>query len=163
MDCESNRKSGVMNQLLVDAKGNDPTYRIIGAEMTVHNHLGSGYKEEVYERVLGEELGKREIETVRQFPVHVDNEGATVATFYLDLYVENQVVFEVKAINHQLTSDEFAQVLNYLKATSAPVGWLSNFGRRRLDYKRIFPAIWEGKSIQRIGRDNAIKSNIDSE
>ena len=150
-----------MSKLVVDPTGNDLTYRLIGAAMTVHNRLGSGYKEEVYERALTEELGKQEIEAVRQFPVHVDYDDTTVATFYLDIFVEGQVVVEVKALNHQLTNDEVAQVLNYLKATSAPVGLLFNFGRRRLDYRRIFPARKEGQSIQRIGRDNAIKSHKD--
>lgn len=148
-----------MSKLVVDSTGNDLTYRIIGAAMTVHNRLGAGYKEEVYEHALTEELGKQEIEVVRQFPVHVNYDDTTVATFYLDIFVEDQVVVEVKALNHQLTNDEIAQVLNYLKAVGSPVGLLFNFGRRRLEYRRIFPAKKEGQTIQRIGRDDAIKSH----
>ncbi len=63
--------------------------------------------------------------------------------FYLDLWVDNQVVVEVKALSHQLTNDEFAQVLNYLKVMGAEVGLLFNFGRRRLEYRRIFPTFPE--------------------
>jgi GxxExxY protein len=80
-----------------------------------------------------------------------------VGIFYLDLWVQNQVVVEVKALSHQLTNDEIAQVFNYLKATNAPGGILLNFGRRRLDYRRIFPAKTFGP-VQCIGRDNILKS-----
>ena len=50
-----------MTELVTDATGNDLTYRIIGAAMAVHNALGPGYKEEVYERALEAELIQRDI------------------------------------------------------------------------------------------------------
>jgi GxxExxY protein len=78
--------------------------------------------------------------------------GAQVAQFYLDLFVEGVVVVEVKALCHQLTDDELAQVINYLKAANAPVGLLFNFGRRRLEYRRVFPA--NADIILRNGRNN---------
>lgn len=146
-----------MSPLVLDATKNDLTYRIIGAAMAVHNAIGSGYKEEVYERALEVELNKREIVVQRQYPVPVEHEGEQVALFYLDLFVEEQVVVEVKAFNHQLTNDERAQVINYLKATGAPVGLLFNFGRRRLEYARIFPGKASDSPVQRLGRDNVLK------
>ncbi len=143
-----------MTPLVQDATGNDLTYRIIGAAMTVHNQLGPGYKEEVYERALALELAKCQIPAQVQFAVEIPYDGAPVALFYLDLFVDQTVVVEVKALSHQLTNDERAQVINYLKATGAPVGLLFNFGRRRLEYKRIFPsATADGELPQRLGRD----------
>lgn len=142
-----------MKSLVVDDTGNDLTYRIIGAAMQVHNTLGMGYKEEVYENALETELNKLSISVNRQYPVPVVYEKQQVALFYLDLYVENKVVVEVKAFSHQLTNDERAQVINYLKATQAPVGLLFNFGRRKLEYKRIFPGL-AGDTAMRTGRDN---------
>jgi len=65
--------------------------------MAVHNALGPGYKEEVYERALATELQRREIGVQRQVPVEVFHEEAPVALFYLDLLVEKTVVVEVKA------------------------------------------------------------------
>ena len=146
-----------MPGLVQDATNNDLTYRIIGAAMSVHNALGSGYKEEVYERALAVELKRQEIGVESQYPVEVHYDGAPVALFYLDLFVETTVVVEIKAFSHQLTDDERAQVINYLKATGAPIGLLFNFGRRKLEYQRIFPSRSDGP-VQRLGRDNVKKS-----
>jgi GxxExxY protein len=145
-----------MGNLVVDSTGNKLTYMIIGAAMSVHNELGSGYKEEVYETALQIELNHRDVNVERQFPVSVEYEGEQVALFYLDLFVEDQVVIEVKALSHQLTNDELAQVINYLKAANAPVGLLFNFGRRKLEYRRVFPGNVSG-DVQRTGRDNIVK------
>jgi len=82
-----------------------------------------------------------------------------VGLFILDLYVEDQVVVEVKAFSHPLTNDELAQAINYLKATQAPVALLFNFGRRKLEYRRVFPGK-SGSPLQRIGRDDVLKSNL---
>jgi GxxExxY protein len=124
-----------MSKLVTDITGNDLTYRIIGAAMTVHNRLGMGYKEEVYERTTAEELRRAEIPVETQYRVEVIDAGSVVAIFFLDLFVARTVVVEIKAFGHQLTGDELAQVINYLKATGAPVGLLFNFGRRSLEYR----------------------------
>ena len=142
--------------LVTDATGNDLTYRIIGAAMAVHNEIDYGFKEEVYEKALEVKLNHIGINIDRQYEVHVEYEGMQVAIFYLDLFAECQVVIEIKAFSHQLTNDELAQVINYLKATGAPVGLLFNFGRRKLEYRRVFPGK-DMKPMQRIGRDNALK------
>ncbi len=142
--------------LVTDATENDLTYKLIGLAMEVHNEIGHGFKEEVYEKALEVKLNHAGIEPFRQFAVFVDYEGERVATFYLDLFPQQQVVVEIKAFSHQLTNDELAQVINYLKATGASVGLLFNFGRRRLEYRRVFPSK-HIKPVQRIGRDNAIK------
>jgi GxxExxY protein len=149
-----------MSGLVQDATGNDLTYRIIGAAMVVHNRLGQGYKEEVYEKALAAELLMRGINAVRQFPVEVNYEGVSVALFYLDLLVENLVVVELKAFSHQLTNDERAQMINYLKATEQPVGLLFNFGRRKLEFTRVFPSVEKNETVHRLGRDNVRKSNL---
>ena len=142
--------------LVTDATGNTLTYRIIGAAMAVHNEIGYGFKEEVYEKALEVRFSHDGISVERQYQVHVEYEGIPVAIFYLDLFAANQVVIEVKAFSHQLTNDELAQVINYLKATGAPVGLLFNFGRRKLEYRRVFPGK-DVKPVQRIGRDHALK------
>jgi len=69
------------------------------------------------------------------------------------MLVDDEVVVEVKALSYQLTNDELAQVINYLKASKKSFGLLFNFGRRKLEYPRIFPPQTPG-AIQRIGRNN---------
>lgn len=143
--------------LVTDATGNELTYKLIGLAMEVHNEIGYGFKEEVYENAYEVKLNHAGITPNRQYEVHVEYEGENVATFYLDLFPNQQVVVEIKAFSHQLTNDELAQVINYLKATGAPVGLLFNFGRRRLEYRRVFPAK-DMKPVQRIGRDDVERS-----
>lgn len=143
--------------LTVDATGNQLTYQIIGAAMTVHNALGPGYKEEVYEKALFAELDQRGLAVQRQAQVEVWHAEMQTGLFFLDLLVEDQVIVEIKAFSHLLTHDELAQVVNYLKAAQKPVGLLLNFGRGKLEYKRIYPSRDTQEEIQRIGRDNALK------
>ena len=143
--------------LSLDATGNDLTYRI-SAAMAVHNRIGPGFKEEVYEKALAVELANQNIAAERQYPISVEYGGEQVGLFYLDLFVEGMVVVEVKAMAHQLTNDERAQVINYLKAAGAPVGLLFIFGRRALEYKRIFPGKDKGP-VQRVGRDDVLKAH----
>ena len=85
-----------MGNLVLDATGNDLTYRIIGAAMSVHNQLGAGYKEEVYEKALEVELNKADISTIRQYPVSVLYDEEQIALFYLDLFVETKSLWKLK-------------------------------------------------------------------
>ena len=149
-----------MPGLVQDITGNDLSYRIIGAAMHVHNCLGPGYKEEVYENALFAELRQREIQVENQYPCYVYHAGEQVGIFYLDLFVEGKVVVELKAFSHQLTNDELAQVINYLRAAQAPLGLLFNFGRRSLEFRRVFPGPKTGE-VQRIGRDDILKKGRD--
>jgi GxxExxY protein len=90
-------QGGAMGKLVEDATGNQLTYQIIGAAMEVHNTLGPGLKEEAYEKALEVELNKRDIPVQRQFPVSVEYGGEQVALFYLDLFVGDRVVIEIRA------------------------------------------------------------------
>jgi GxxExxY protein len=144
--------------LVEDTTGNNLTYAIIGAAMTVHNQLGPGYAEEVYERALFAELEQRNLQVRRQAPVEVYYGEDRVGLFFLDLFVDDTVVVEIKALSHLLTNDEIAQVINYLKATGATVGLLLNFGRKKLEFRRIFPPKDLDPRVNRFGRNNVRKS-----
>lgn len=144
--------------LVQDVTNNDLTYRMIGAAMEVHNQLGPGYKEAVYEKALLVELLKRGMAARSQAPITVFYNAQQVGLFYLDILVEEQVVVEIKAFAHSLTGDELAQIINYLKAGGYQVGLLFNFGRRKLEYRRVFPPKDTTTPVQRVGRDNVAKS-----
>ncbi len=115
----------------------DVTYAVIGAAMRVHNALGPGLKEAAYQRALSLELGKAGLSFEQEKPVEIQIEGARVGLLYLDHLVEGAVIVEEKALSHLLTNEEVAQAICYLAATGLKVALLINFGRRRLQYKRI--------------------------
>ena len=116
----------------------DPqTYAIIGAAMEVHNQLGSGFLEAVYQEALLLELAARGIPASREVELPVTYKGQRLATHYrADFICFQRVIVEVKALN-QLTGVETSQVLNYLKATGLKVALLINFGAESLEYKRF--------------------------
>ncbi len=117
----------------------DLTYKVIGAAMRVHNALGPGLKEAAYHKALSLEMEKAGISFEAEYPVEIVLDGASIGLLYVDHLVEGQLVVEAKAISHLLTNEEIAQVITYLCALNFEVGLLLNFGRRRLEYKRIFP------------------------
>ena len=117
----------------------DLTYRIIGCAMKVHNELGPGLKEAMYHRALSTTMEKDGLSFEEEKPVEVDIDGTAVGLLYMDHLVEGNVIVEEKALSHPLTSEEVAQVITYLAATQLPVGLLRNFGRRKLEYRRILP------------------------
>lgn len=125
--------------LVTDATGNDLTRILIGLAMEVHNEIGPGFKEDVYEKAMAFKIKKRNVEVERQYKFIVEYEGEQVASFELDLFVAKQVVVEIKAFARPLSRREVTQTINYLKTTGAPVGLLFNFGRPSLEFRRIFP------------------------
>jgi GxxExxY protein len=116
---------------------NDPrTYAIIGAAMEVHQILGCGFLENVYQEALELELAERKIPFRAQAQLPIRYKGRVLQTVYkADFLCYDAVVVEIKALT-QLGSPEEAQVLNYLKATGYEIGLLLNFGRTSLQYKR---------------------------
>jgi len=114
----------------------DLTEQIIGAAMEVHNTLGSGFLEKVYENALVVELRLRGLAVEQQDSTDVRYKGRVVGQYVADILVEGLVVLELKALD-KLTGDHEAQVLNYLKATGLKVGLLINFGRPRLEWERL--------------------------
>ena len=117
----------------------DLTFRVIGAAMRVHNAIGPGLKEAVYQKALSLEMEKVGLSFEAEKPVTISVDGIEIGLLYLDHLVEGQLVVEEKAFSHLLTQEEIAQVITYLCATGLNVGLLLNFGRGRLEYKRIFP------------------------
>ena len=124
---------------MTDIPHQEMTYRIIGCAMAVHNRLGPGLREGIYQRALAVEMDSAGLSHVDEKPVEVFVDGASVGLLYLDHMVEDALIVEVKALRHQLTDDEVGQVITYLAATGLKVGLLLNFARKSLEYKRILP------------------------
>jgi GxxExxY protein len=112
------------------------TERIIGCALDVGHSLGCGFLEKVYENALAIELRRKGLDVEQQHAVAVYYEGEVVGDFVADLLVEGQVVVELKAAK-SLDDVHLAQVLNYLKATGLTVCLLINFGKPRVEVKRV--------------------------
>lgn len=116
------------------------TYKIIGASMKVHNTLGNGFQEVIYQRCLAIELTRLEIEFVREQDQTIFYEGFRVGTRRADFVVQNQIIIELKAVIN-LEDAHLAQAKNYLIAYNFDIGLLINFGSTSLQYKKIFNSI----------------------
>ena len=112
------------------------TEKVIGAAFEVHNHLGAGYLEKVYENAMLVELGSRGVEAAAQVMVPVSYKGTLVGDYVADLLIDRSLICEIKA-TRDVGREHEAQVINYLKGTGIKVGLLLNFGRTRLRFRRF--------------------------
>lgn len=112
------------------------TKKILEVAFKVHNTLGAGFLEKVYENALGMEFKNRGIPFEQQKSLLVRYNGAVVGDYAADLVVEGKVILELKTVQ-TLDSVHEAQLLNYLRATGLQVGLLLNFAKPKLEYKRL--------------------------
>ncbi|MFY8019649.1 MAG: GxxExxY protein, partial [Bacteroidia bacterium] len=103
------------------------TYKINGCAMKVHNTLGNGFQEVIYQRCLAIELERAGLIFGREVNQSIYYEGIKVGTRRADFVVENQVVVELKAIIN-LEDVHLAQAKNYVVAYNFAIGLLINFG-----------------------------------
>jgi GxxExxY protein len=94
--------------------------------LRVHQTLGPGYAEGIYQDAMAIELEMSGLQYVREVRVSVTYRGRPIRDQKLDLVVERLVVVEIKAVE-RLHPIHQAQILSYMKAASLPVGWLMNF------------------------------------
>jgi GxxExxY protein len=119
---------------------NELSGRVIGCAFTVLNTLGAGFLEKVYENALAHELRKSGLEVAQQRAFAVTYDDIVVGQYYADLIIQQTLLVELKA---SATPDEIhqAKCLNYLKASGLPLCLLLNFGKPRLQIKRIANSI----------------------
>lgn len=113
------------------------TYSIIGCAMKVHNTLGNGFQEVIYQRCLALELEKKHIKFARELEMPIYYEDTEVGTRRADFVIEEKVLVEIKAVI-KLEDVHLAQALNYLQAYRIDIGLLINFGSNSLEYKRLY-------------------------
>jgi GxxExxY protein len=113
------------------------SYAIIGCAMKVHNKLGNGFQEVIYQRCLGIELQAAFLNFRREVEQIVYYDGINVGTRRADFIVENKFVLELKAVIN-LEDVHLNQAKNYVTAYGFEKGLLINFGANSLQYKLIF-------------------------
>jgi GxxExxY protein len=117
-------------------KYSELTGKIIGCAMEVHNALGNGFQEVIYQRSLEYEFELQGIGYVREFEMPVFYKDKQVGTRRADFLVESKVSVELKALI-QLEPVHLAQAINYLEAYNLEVGLLINFGNTKLEFHRL--------------------------
>ena len=112
------------------------THKIIGCAMKVHNTMGNGFQEAIYQRCLAIEMKKQGLNFVREQSMPIYYEGENVGTRRADFLVDGTVLVELKALI-EMEDVHLAQGLNYLEAYKKDLGLLINFGARSLEFKRL--------------------------
>lgn len=114
----------------------DTTEAIIGASFEVYNVLGYGFLEKVYQRAMQVELQVRGLKTEVEADIRVLYKSIEVGFYKADLFVNDRVIVELKVAKSYISDDE-PQLLNELRATGVKVGLLINFGRTKVEFKRM--------------------------
>lgn len=112
------------------------SYQIMGVVYDVHNLLGPGFSEEMYEQALCYEFEEKKIPYERQKVIQVCYKDRPVGIYRLDLVVAGKVIVELKAVTMMQEVFRY-QLLSYLKATGLELGLLINFGQVRAEYIRV--------------------------
>ena len=117
-------------------KDSELTNRIICSSYNVHNILGAGFLEKVYENALCLELKSLGLSVEQQAPIKIDYKGRLVGEYFADLLVDGKIILELKAVEAIATIHEI-QLKNYLKGSRIELGLLINFGKS-VEIKRKF-------------------------
>jgi GxxExxY protein len=117
-------------------KHSELSSRIIRCAFKVHSKLGPGFPELVYQKALLRELDLAGIRAEAEKTFAVTYEGTVCGEFRVDLYVEEKVILELKALD-ELNDNHLSQCLSYLKASSKDLVLLMNFGEKTLKIKRV--------------------------
>lgn len=114
----------------------DLSYKIIELALEVHNELGCGFLEKVYENALMLLFERDKIPARQQAPADVYFQGKVIGQYFADILVDNKLILELKTVD-VIANIHIAQVLNYLRATGMKLGLVLNFGKPKFEYKRL--------------------------
>jgi GxxExxY protein len=118
-------------------KHEEITHQIIGSAYQVFNKLGFGFLESVYKNALVIELKKSNLKVESEKSLEVYYEDVVVGNFYIDLFVEDEIVVELKSVQNLLKEHE-VQLVNYLNGLRKEIGLLINFGPSGVEIKRKY-------------------------
>jgi len=134
------------------------SYTIMQAAFEVHNTLGPGFPEKIYEEAMARELSTRGVEIERQKQVIVYYKGEPLGEFFLDNVANKRVILEYKAVSEIARIHE-QQALSYLKVTGLELAIVINFGAGRVQSSRVVYTKGKGKIPPRLSRPRLIDEN----
>ncbi len=121
-------------------KYSELTSKVIGCAIEVHEILGNGFQELIYQRALAIEMESQGIGFAREFEIPIYYKDTEIGARSVDFLIENKVMLELKAVI-KLEDVHLAQAINYLEAYKLEVGLLINFGSRSLEFKRVMKSV----------------------
>jgi GxxExxY protein len=126
------------NLIKEEYKYSELTGRIIKCAFNVHNYLGNGFQELIYQRAMAYELSLEGLTFIRELEMDIFYKELSkpVGTRRVDFFVEEKILVETKAVIC-LDNIHLAQALNYLEAFKMEVGLLINFGSIKLQVRRL--------------------------
>ena len=116
---------------------NELTHKIIGCAMQVHNTLGSGFQEFIYQRSLAIEMKLAGLHFEREKEISIFYRGELVGSRRVDFFIEECIMLELKAVD-TINDLHKVQAINYLEAYNIADGLLINFGGLSLEFKRMY-------------------------
>jgi len=131
-------------------KHEEITYKIIGCAHTVFNQLGFGFLESVYQKSMVIELKKNDLKAEAEKPLKVYYDDQIVGDYFIDLYVDDTVVVELKSVEN-LSRQHEVQLVNYLNGIKKNIGLLINFGPSGVDVKRKYRSMKSKPSELAVG------------
>ncbi len=119
----------------------DPIFQLCDsvrqAAFDLHAYLRHGHLEKVYENGLAHRLKMQNLTALQQHPLKVvDADGTPLGEYYADLFIENCLIVELKAVRN-LAEEHVAQILGYLRASKIEHGLLINFGSPKLEIRKF--------------------------
>lgn len=114
------------------------TQKIIKAAFVVHNHLGVGFAEKIYQLSFAHEMSLSGLTVSIEKPIKVYYKEKMVGEYYADLVVFDQIILETKCVS-KIIYPHIDQLKNYLTATKYPLGLVFNFKNQQVDFTRVYP------------------------
>ena len=110
-------------------------YEVVGTAMEVHNTLGRGLAEPIYQEALSKEMNRRGIRAEREKELRMFYKGELLEKVYYADFFYKGIIIELKAVE-EINSEHRAQLFNYMRITKSEKGVLINFGERSLRAER---------------------------
>ena len=104
--------------------------------MEVHNKLGSGFQEVIYQRAMQYEMELQKLNFTGECHIPIFYKAKPIGSRRVDFLVADKICVELKALT-KLEPNHLAQAINYLEAFNLEVGLLINFGNLKLEFHRL--------------------------
>lgn len=119
--------------------------KLLGLALQLHNEMGCGFREKVYQDAFEVLLKENKIPYEREKHINLIFHGVKLEhDFFYDFLIDNKIGVELKAVS-EIIGEYEAQIINYLHVSNHKLGLLLNFGTTSLEYK-WYPNEWHHRS-----------------